>query len=91
MISKWADNGVTLMGIYHTHVKNGITLSRQDKKYIESIMRSISNNHVSLYFPIIIPMDTIIAYKAKLVDSKIKITREKVLLKNEKRLHNEKN
>lgn len=63
-IAQWAEHGISFMGIYHTHFNNDIGLSHGDKRYISEIMDGTGDGSV-LYFPIVLPGKSIIAYRAE--------------------------
>lgn len=64
IIAKWAEQGISLLGIYHTHFDGGIQLSNGDIRYISEIMDR-TDNGIALYFPIVLPGKSIIAYRAE--------------------------
>ena len=64
-ITKWLNNGIAFMGIFHTHFGNSRLLSYSDKLYIESIMKVMPQEIKELYFPIYtLPKRELIVYKA---------------------------
>ncbi len=81
VLAEWMEKGMYLYGFYHTHIQGGVNLSKQDKSYILKIMQSLRAVN-SLYFPIVIPNDTIIAYKAKWNNGCLSINRENIYLIN---------
>jgi hypothetical protein len=64
VIASWADNNIDFMGIFHSHCPSGISLSRNDRIYIEKIMVSMPHTIYRLYFPIVIPGGKVIPYVA---------------------------
>lgn len=49
-------------GIFHTHFPFGEKLSSDDEKYINRIALSLKNQIDTLYFPIVLPNDKMVAY-----------------------------
>ena len=64
ILSKWRANGIEFYGMFHTHFESGYTLSINDKKYICSILKHTRLK--DLYFPIIVPQQIMIVYKANI-------------------------
>ncbi len=71
IISKWFENGINFMGLFHTHPSGDEKLSQADLIYIKSIMTSIKEYTTSLYFPIVIPKEKIIGFCAEFVAGEI--------------------
>lgn len=63
-ILEWYNDGIEFMGCFHTHPISERKLSGADKKYIDSIMRTMPMENAVLYFPIVIPKKEVIIYKA---------------------------
>lgn len=80
VLNEWSELGINLYGFYHTHMFGGYELSKQDKAYIEKVLQQSSSIIDSLYFPIVIPNEIVIAYKANLVNGCINIEKEKIEL-----------
>ncbi len=80
VIEKWAKEEISLYAIYHTHVEKGYGLSEQDKDYIDKILRTISDMKKSLYFPIVIPNDKIVVYKAIYYNGALNIEQNKLII-----------
>lgn len=78
IIAEWSDCNIEFCGLFHTHFKDGDRLSNADKKYIYQIMQSTKCEF--LYFPLIIPDRTMIAYKAKKRRDQLILTREDIEL-----------
>lgn len=72
IIQNWSKNGIDFYGIFHTHFPGGVTLSNGDKKYITRIMNSMPQQIHHLYFPILLPKETVV-YRADRVDGQIQI------------------
>lgn len=64
IIIQWAERNISLMGIYHTHFVGCTELSNGDMRYISRIMDSAGEGSI-LYFPIVIPNKSVIAYRAE--------------------------
>ena len=78
-VDRWSDLGISLSGFYHTHTPMGTGLSAADVQYICQIMNSVQHVITSMYFPIVIPKQTMIVYKAQLIGELV-ITEEKIVL-----------
>ena len=75
-IQDWHKKGIEFYGLIHSHPSFEKTLSLADIDYIMNIMNSIPFNECFLYFPIVIPHETIIPYIAHKKDSDIKISND---------------
>ncbi len=64
VIADWMKNNIDFLGIFHTHPSNCCSLSCEDKIYIDKIMLELKDKKKELYFPIVIPGEKIIFYKA---------------------------
>lgn len=65
VISRWAEEEIDFMGMFHTHFFGVKTMSDGDKRYIYQIMEAISETVDELYFPIVVmPERKLIVYKA---------------------------
>lgn len=80
VLSEWSESEIYLYGFYHTHIHGGFELSKQDVTYIQKILQALSSSLDSLYFPVVIPNDTIIAYKAELNNGCLSIKKDKINL-----------
>lgn len=65
-------------GMFHTHACQWDSLSNSDIQYIETIMRAMSVEKESLYFPIVFPGNTVKSYKAKNEGAQIIIVNDKI-------------
>lgn len=65
-IEEWCILGISFYGIYHSHFPNGDALSTADIVYIERIMRAVGDAVKLLYFPIVLPKDKMVAYRAEI-------------------------
>lgn len=82
-ISKWADNGIYFMGVFHTHFVGVKSLSYADKKYIKRIMKSMPDGINCLYFPIfVLPEREMICYKAVRENVEIRIFNDELVVIN---------
>ena len=79
-IEQWCENDVSLYAVYHTHIEGGYELSKQDKAYAEKIIRSMPDSIKQLYFPIVIPSDRVVAYKALKRGNQISIIKDKLVI-----------
>lgn len=75
-IQQWNRQGINLYGLFHSHFPDGTTLSDGDVKYIDNIMRAISQHFDYLYFPIVFPREKMIVYRADCVGEHIEIVSE---------------
>lgn len=60
-IQEWAKEGITFIGMIHSHPKDEYTLSESDMVYISKIFDSYEVGS-TLYFPVIVPDGIIIPY-----------------------------
>lgn len=80
-IEKWADEEISLCGLFHTHFSGSTTLSDADKEYIKAIMFSAKGICDCLYFPIFtLPDNKLTAYKAYYEQEKIIINKDEVII-----------
>ncbi len=77
-INKWRYDGINFCGIVHSHMSEQPTLSSTDKEYIELILHSLSHFTKQLYFPIVLPGERIISYKATYHNDVIHICEDKI-------------
>ncbi len=77
-IYEWENEGIEFCGIVHSHMQNQITLSSADKEYIDLILQSLSDFTNQLYFPIVIPGEQIISYKAIRKKDVVYIRKDKI-------------
>lgn len=77
-IAEWSHCKVDFYGIFHTHSRRWTTLSFEDKKYIELIMRAMPDEVKELFFPLVIPKDIVKAFRAVKTDEKIDIIEEEI-------------
>ncbi len=89
IISHWADSGVQFAGIFHTHFC-GWTLSNVDKSYINTIMMAMPSEIEALYFPLVVPGEHIIVYRADKNGQEVHIVRDEVEIKEDGGENNDK-
>ena len=75
-IQRWQEEGISFYGMYHTHPDHQETLSGDDVLYIKEIMRAMPDNVPFLYFPVVIPKQKIIPYKATIVKDTVYLTED---------------
>lgn len=76
-IQEWQTEGISFLGIFHTHFFSVDTLSEGDKQYIVKIMQAMPPQISKLYFPIIvIPEKIMIPYVAMKKDDSIIIQKD---------------
>lgn len=64
-IAEWQQQNKYFAGMFHTHFYNVGTLSNEDIKYINVIMKAMPKEVEKLYFPIyILPRQELICYEA---------------------------
>ena len=64
-IAEWQQQNKSFAGMFHTHFHNVRTLSSEDIKYINIIMKAMPKAVEKLYFPIyILPGHELICYEA---------------------------
>lgn len=64
-IMVWDEKDITFAGIFHSHMPNQEELSQNDFVYINDVMRAMPDYVKELYFPVVIPKNKIISYKAR--------------------------
>lgn len=79
-ISTWNDSGIDFYGMFHTHSQRWTTLSCEDKKYIEVIMKAMPNEVESLFFPLVFPGCIVKAFRAVKNCGKIYIVEEETTI-----------
>lgn len=79
-INQWQKNNIRFYGIYHCHFPNGNELSNGDKRYIFEILNSVPLK--TLYFPIVFPHETMIAWRAQLIYDQLILSTESIELIN---------
>ena len=70
VINGWIQDGIQFWGIAHSHRAISNNLSNGDKMYINEIMKKLHSSVDVLYFPIVIPKETVIWFKAAYVNGK---------------------
>lgn len=77
-IQRWKKDGVDFYGLFHSHFPQGTRLSNGDKQYITQIMNAMPQGINSLYFPIILPRESMIVYRADKTDKNIYFASEDI-------------
>ena len=77
VIHEWNEIGISFYGMLHSHPDHETTLSNGDIAYIKKMFSSLPNGS-KLYFPIVLPKQTIIPYLVKFNDGHITILQEKL-------------
>ena len=83
VLEDWSRSGIRFCGVMHTHPPGQLTLSAHDEAYIRVIMAAMPEEICLLYFPIVIPRDTLIPYAASRSGDQIIISKTNILLKEE--------
>ncbi len=78
IIKRWAKEDITFCGIFHSHFSRDRELSLGDKEYIAKIMYAMPPHIGFLYFPIVLPRDTVIGYQANRYGSDVHIVCDKI-------------
>lgn len=76
-ISEWAKDGITFIGMIHSHPKDEYTLSNSDMLYIKKIFESYEIG-TTLYFPVIVPGGTIIPYAVTKQEVDLSVVQEEI-------------
>lgn len=85
LIQSWQEKSITFMGVFHSHFYDVSTLSKADLEYIEKIMCAMPETVEYLYFPIVVfPQREMVIYKAKIVDTRLCITKENIIKEEQK-------
>ena len=79
-IQNWQDNEVEFYGIVHSHFQEKKELSFGDSRYIQEIMSAMPASIKHLYFPVIIPGDGLVAFKASQKEKAICIEPDTITL-----------
>lgn len=91
VIYNWSESGISFYGIFHSHYSRDRKLSSGDKKYIMEIMRAMPVTVGQLYFPIVLPKQTILGYQASRTDSTVHIACDMIeILQNREALYHDK-
>lgn len=78
ILTDWQREGISFIGLFHSHLTGQETFSQDDIEYITMVMLSLPPTVSQLYFPIVIPKSHIIFYKAKNQNHNICITRDNI-------------
>ena len=77
-LRNWRQNGIAFYGIVHSHFQAYPALSGGDKLYIQAIMKSMPARISCLYFPIVLPRQKMVSFKAVRSDDAINIVGDDV-------------
>lgn len=77
-IQKWRNEKVAFYGMFHTHFPEGRELSKGDECYISDIMKSMPDYIQTLYFPIVLPREEMVVYRAGKKNGQIYIAGEEI-------------
>ena len=64
VIQKWITDGISFMGVFHSHEPSNVELSMPDRGYIIRIMEEMPTEINELYFPIVFPKESMQGYIA---------------------------
>ena len=74
----WSQEGINFYGMFHSHFPGLEDLSRGDKRYISQLMRAMPHHISSLYFPIVIPQEKMVVYRADLYGQDVHIVGDEI-------------
>lgn len=77
-IYNWKGKKISFYGFFHTHSPQWPNLSGDDKRYIETIMNSMPDEIETLYFPVVIPKDRILSFRAAKGQSNVYIIKDDI-------------
>ncbi len=83
VIKMWQNDSIEFYGIFHSHTNGVRDLSKGDIDSICTIMKGLPNDIDKLYFPLIIPNETVLLFSAQRLEHEISITKENVIMKGE--------
>ena len=72
-IKIWQNEGILFYGIVHSHFHEDKELSFGDKQYIQKIMQAMPREIKFLYFPIVLPQNELVSFKAVRMKDNINI------------------
>lgn len=78
VVEQWHAGGTTFYGMYHSHYPRDRLLSRGDRQYIERFMRGLPGSVSFLYFPIVLPGEEVIVYRADRTAGGVRVVREEI-------------
>ena len=78
ILEGWNREEMKFIGLFHSHMHEQETLSGMDREYIERIVKALAGRGDALYFPIIIPREKIIVYKAFQKNEDVVIQKENI-------------
>lgn len=79
-VKLWEMSGIRFEGIFHTHSTRWRNLSNDDRNYIVSIMTAMPPQVSHLYFPLVFPGDTLIAFIAERTKDDIVIRSDNIII-----------
>lgn len=80
LISEWNKKSIEFYGVFHSHPFCCPMLTNEDKIYASEIMKAMPSDISFLYFPIIIPKEKIVFYKAIKFNGNVKFIFENVIV-----------
>ena len=79
-LMEWQHQKIDFYGIVHSHFTDIAALSQGDKEYIRMILLAMPPEIKSLYFPLVLPEQRMIAFKAKRSGKTINITSDGITI-----------
>lgn len=84
VIQQWYQEGLVLMGVFHTHHFGVRTLSDGDQAYIQKVMSAAPREVSRMYFPVIVmPVKEVVVYTATRAGDHIQIAEETIIFKED--------
>ena len=80
VINLWEKNNIEFYGVFHSHYSGGNVLSVPDKEYILRIMKAVPLTISKLYFPLIFPKESMLAYIAVRKGNEVHIEKDTVIM-----------
>ncbi|HIT54134.1 MAG TPA: hypothetical protein IAD07_09380 [Candidatus Fimivicinus intestinavium] len=75
-IADWEQSGIAFCGMFHSHLPGEDTLSGGDRRYITRILAQMPAQTQALFFPIILPGERLIPFRAAWTSTGVKIVSE---------------
>ena len=79
-IWRWRHDKIALLGVFHSHLAGDTSLSMPDRGYIYQIFQALPASIEVLYFPVVLPRERMIGYKATRGTRSPQISRDLVRL-----------
>ena len=79
VIDDWNKSGIRFYGIFHSHCTGCEELSDADILYIQQIMSELTDTYNYLFFPIVLPKEKIVFFKASMSNNSLTIMKENVI------------